>query len=109
MRMAEYDGVAPYRFEQVPVEWSKDGFIRAVDGVARASFYGHGSKASGGPQGATDETGDLVQTAKESAIANTQISGVMTKRDANMLVVSTMVRGLVVKVVKKRQAMALDV
>ena len=33
---SEYDGIAPYRFSEVPREWSADGWVRALDGRVRA-------------------------------------------------------------------------
>ena len=39
---SEYDGEAPYRFDQVPQTRSDDGWVRALDGRVRGSFYGAG-------------------------------------------------------------------
>ena len=91
-----------YTFGQVPEEWSPDGFVRAIDALTRASFY----VATSGPQAtgaALNKEGNMVQIISESGIANTELSGLMTTRDARLLSVGTMMRCLMVKVVKLRQ------
>jgi len=168
-RMGQHDGVAPYQFNMVPTEWSDDGYVRVLDAVTRAAFYGgnsnsntanpkadysspkdvggdcrmhdSGKAADKGPRkgskrkmrkgikrggGATtgdsltaerttkhksvravDETGALKQSVQESAIANTEITGIMTHRDARLLVIGGVMKHHMLKLVRIRQYRAL--
>lgn len=113
MRMGQYNGIARYRFEQIPTALSHDGFVRVIDGAARSSLYSHGGQAVGIPASpdpgrdralgtAVDAGGELRQSVEESAIANTFISGIMSERDAHVLIVGALLRRLLLRVVRRR-------
>jgi len=149
VRMGQYDGVAPYQFDQVPTRWSEDGFVRVLDAVKRRNFYvkpkptiekskeedierktsgskgkgkgngkGKGKKAAPAPAptaprkvqsySAINEHGDLIQNVGESAIANTEISGVMTTRDSRLLGLGALCRAFTLRVVRRRQLKVLS-
>jgi len=120
MRMGQYDGIAPYRFEQVPVAWSDDGFVRVLDAEKRAAFYARPKPKPGDPKkpppvkkkakarySAVDAHGELIQNVGESAIANTEISGVMSTRDSKLLILGGLCRNLFLRIIRKRQMRAL--
>ena len=146
VRMGQYDGVAPYQFDQVPTRWSEDGFVRVLDAVKRRNFYatpkpkaidevvaakvgnttvkkGKGKekekekekgkekgkgKGPGRMYSAINDDGDLIQNVGESAIANTEISGVMTTRDSRLLGLGALCRAFTLRVIRKRQLRVLS-
>lgn len=55
-----------------------------------------------------NEDGDLKQSVQESAIANTEITGIMTQRDARLLVIGGIMRWQALKLVRIRQNRALN-
>jgi hypothetical protein len=58
---------------------------------------------------AVDDSGGLTQSVKESAIANTEITGIMTKRDARLFVIGQIMRWQALKLVRIRQRRALEI
>ena len=76
---SEYDGIAPYRFGDVPVRWSADGWTRAVDGRVRNSFAAKAKELAEarGPSA-------LAQAAGESAIDNSVLPNILTAEESRV-------------------------
>jgi len=94
---SEYDGVSPYRFYDVPAQWSDDGWVRALDGNVRASF---GKKARELKKG---QAQTLAQTAGESAIDNTILPNILTREESAVLLAGQRIKALLVGQMARRQ------
>ena len=66
IEMSEHDGVTGYAFDEIPGDWSADGWVRVLDGNVRSSFYGRVG-AGGGHEA-------MKQAVGESHIDNTGAS-----------------------------------
>jgi len=81
----------------VPHQRSEDGWIRVIDGEVRGSFY----KPTN--DNAHESIGGIKQTVSESAIANTQLSGVMSAGESRLLLAGGAMKGFLVKKLAAKQ------
>lgn len=90
----------PYRFEELPVERSVDGWVRVVDGNVRKSLY-----ATPKPGGdAALDVGGLKQYMGDSAIDNTVLPNIMPAGEAHLLLAGGAMKRLYVKRLAGQQA-----
>jgi len=95
-----YDGVSPYKFTDVPGEWSEDGWVRSLDGNVRASF---GKKARELEAAKAKRTGGMGQSAGESAIDNTVLPNIVTREESAVLLAGKKIKEMLVAQIAKRQ------
>lgn len=88
---SEYDGISPYRFQDVPSTWSDDGWTRAVDGRVRGAFAAKAKEleAARGPSA-------VAQTAGESAIDNTVLPNILTREESKVLLAGRRIKQVLV-------------
>jgi len=101
MKMAECDGHSAYLFKDIPTQRSRDGFVRVLDGAARARLY-EGSKSTCRPRCAT-LVGRLQQNGGESPIDNLQLPNLMLRRDALLLTVGHRIQQFFLWVLRWKQ------
>jgi len=101
MKMAERDGHSGYLFEDIPQQRSEDGFVRVLDGEARARLY-TGSK-SASRRKCLALVGRMQQTTGESPIDNLQLPNLMRRKDALLLTVGRRIQQFFVWALRWKQ------
>uniref|UniRef100_A0A6T9LQN7 Uncharacterized protein n=1 Tax=Haptolina ericina TaxID=156174 RepID=A0A6T9LQN7_9EUKA len=99
---SEYDGISPYRFSDVPREWSTDGWVRALDGNVRAAFSAKAREME------ASKVGVIQQSAGESAIDNTVLPNILTKREAQVLLAGKAIKEVLVRTIARSQTRILS-
>ena len=94
---ATLDPSTPYRFTAVPHERSADNWVRVIDGEVRGSFYKPTSDNE------HESIGGIKQTVGESAIANTQLSGLMSAAESRLLLAGGAMKGFLIKKLAAKQ------
>jgi hypothetical protein len=94
---ATLDPSTPYQFAAVPHKRSADNWVRVIDGEVRGSFY----KPTNDNE--HESIGGIKQTVGESAIANTQLSGVMSTTESRLLLAGGAMKGFLIKKLAVKQ------
>ncbi len=89
----------PYRFEELPMERSADGWVRVVDGNVRKSLY-----TTPKPGDAALDVGGLKQFMGDSAIDNTVLPNIMPAGEAHLLLAGGAIKRMYAKRLAGQQA-----
>lgn len=94
---ATLDPSTPYKFMAVPHERSADNWIRVIDGEVRGSFY------TPTDDKVHEAIGGMKQSVGESAIANTQLVGMMSAGESRLLLAGGAMKGFLIKKLAGKQ------
>lgn len=100
MEAAEFDGLSPYRFRDIPQQRSPDGYTRVLDAQARRRLYNAPSGATPTP---ADPIGRLPQNAGETAIDNLVLPAIMRRDAARRLFVGHRIQQFFLRALQWKQ------
>lgn len=104
MDLGECDGHNTYRFADIPQSWSKDKYIRVIDGQARSRMYpARTVGTSTSTESTATQVGRLPQTTGESAIDNLVLPSIRTRKQSLRLMVGYHIQQFFLRVVQRRQ------
>jgi hypothetical protein len=89
----------PYRFEELPMERSADGWVRVVDGNVRKSLYTTPNTGA-----SALDVGGLKQYMGDSAIDNTVLPNIMPAGEAHLLLAGGAIKRMYAKRLASQQA-----
>mmetsp|Transcript_88179 Transcript_88179/g.169800 ORF Transcript_88179/g.169800 Transcript_88179/m.169800 type:complete len:917 (-) Transcript_88179:190-2940(-) len=99
MKALEINGITAYSMENIPVTRSLDGWVTIVDGVARSNAL----KGKSGQNASFVAAGGLDQKQGRSAIDNTVLCNLFTRREAREQFVGRRIRKAIAKFMGIRQ------